>query len=339
MVPFVSIIIPVYNAEKTLTRCLESVLSQTDDDYEVIIVDDGSTDGSLALCRQYEKKVPDLTVLHQENAGVSTARNKGISQASGEYIFFIDADDYIEPVTIALLKEACDTSNSETKYDICFFGYYIEDTSCKELERVSPFPYKGPKDSNTLLRLMQKNLFGLACNKIIRKALLQSSEITFTVGRKVFEDQEFLMKTWEVSGRVFCIDKELYHYVQSASSAMKRCTSNTLESFLKIKNENLISIESFMKNNFIGEKEIDSYLFYCASSEIGQILRLLMSLPDGEVRDGIAKIRDGAIGQAIIENNNELSFKERLFLSIINQGSASIKLKVLKVFCRITGRV
>jgi glycosyltransferase involved in cell wall biosynthesis len=339
MVPFVSIIIPVYNAEKTLTRCVESILSQTDNDYEVIIVDDGSTDGSLALCRQYEKTMPCLTVLHQENAGVSVARNIGISQASGEYIFFIDADDYIEPVTVALLKEACGTSNSETKYDICFFGYYIEDKRCKEVERVSPFPYKGPKNPNTLLRLMQKNLFGLACNKITRRALIQSSEIAFTVGRKVFEDQEFLMKTWEASGMVFCIDKELYHYVQSAGTAMKRSASNTLESFLKIKNENLISIENFMKNNFIGAKEIDSYLFYCASSEIGQILRLLMSLPDGEVRDGITNIRDGAIGQAIMESNNEPSFKERLFLNIINHGSAPIKLKVLKVFCRITGRV
>lgn len=337
MFPFVSIIIPVYNAEKTLSLCINSILSQTDDDYEVVIVDDGSTDGSLSLCRQFEKERPSFTVLHQENAGVSAARNNGVAQASGEYIFFIDADDYIEPGTIAQLKEACSTSNFEKRYDICFFGYIIEEENHKCVKRISPISYRGPKNPQYLLGLMQRNLLGLACNKIIRRELIRSCEISFTIGKKVFEDQEFLMKIWNASSMLVCIDRELYHYVQTIRSTMKRTTSDSLESFLKLKNENLCCIKNFMKINSIEEKEIDSYLFFCSSSEVGQILKLLMSLPNDKVHEEIKKVKDGAIGQIISKYTNKLSIKEKIFLDIINKDSVCIRLKLLKAFCLVTG--
>ena len=92
---FLSIIIPVYNAEKTVGYSIESVLAQKWDDIEIIVVDDGSSDGSLTICKEYEKKDTRIKVIHQENGGPGAARNTGLQNAKGDYISFVDADDYI----------------------------------------------------------------------------------------------------------------------------------------------------------------------------------------------------------------------------------------------------
>ena len=93
----ISVIIPVYNVEKYLSRCIESVLNQTYRNLEIIIVDDGSTDDSLNICRRYEKKDKRIKVIHQDNGGLSSARNKGLMNSTGEYISFVDSDDWLHP--------------------------------------------------------------------------------------------------------------------------------------------------------------------------------------------------------------------------------------------------
>lgn len=93
--PAVSVIIPVYNTEATLQQCVDSILAQTYQDYEILLVDDGSTDGSGKLCDEYSAKHPCIKTIHQQNAGVSAARNKGIENAEGDWIAFVDADDYL----------------------------------------------------------------------------------------------------------------------------------------------------------------------------------------------------------------------------------------------------
>ena len=101
----ISIIVPVYNAEKTLPRCIDSILAQTFTDYELILVDDGSSDGSLSVCSAYAARDSRIRVLHQENAGVSAARNAGLDAAAGKYIMFCDSDDEVEPEWCALLHQ------------------------------------------------------------------------------------------------------------------------------------------------------------------------------------------------------------------------------------------
>ena len=103
----ISIIVPIYNAEEHLDKCVESILEQTEINLEIILVDDGSKDNSFEICKKYEKMDQRVKVIHQENAGVSAARNHGIEIAEGEYIGFVDSDDWIEPVMYQrLLKEA-----------------------------------------------------------------------------------------------------------------------------------------------------------------------------------------------------------------------------------------
>lgn len=92
----ISVIIPVYNCEKYLNKCVDSVLNQTYTNYEIILIDDGSTDRSSEICDKYEKVSKKVKVLHQKNSGVSQARNNGVDIAEGKYICFLDSDDYIE---------------------------------------------------------------------------------------------------------------------------------------------------------------------------------------------------------------------------------------------------
>ena len=96
MTPYISVIIPVYNAEATLKKCVDSVLMQQYADFEVILVDDGSKDGSFQICEEYAREDSRVTVIHKENGGVSSARNAALEIAKGERILFLDADDYLD---------------------------------------------------------------------------------------------------------------------------------------------------------------------------------------------------------------------------------------------------
>ena len=118
--PKVSVIIPVYNVEKYLRECLDSVVNQTLKDIEIICINDGSPDNSLAILEEYAKKDSRIIVISQENSGVSTARNVGIDLAKGDYLYFIDADDYAEPDLLELSYQKA----LSTQCDIVNFGFF-----------------------------------------------------------------------------------------------------------------------------------------------------------------------------------------------------------------------
>ena len=120
--PKVSVIVPVYNAEKYLSECVDSILAQTLRDIEVLLVDDGSTDGSPVLCDNYAKKDPRIKVIHKANGGVSSARNMGLSIASGDYFAFVDSDDIIDKNSYFKLYQVAQTYN--VPLVICS-GYYF----------------------------------------------------------------------------------------------------------------------------------------------------------------------------------------------------------------------
>ena len=109
----ISVIIPVYNVEKYLNACIESVLSQSFNDYEIILVDDGSTDNSGALCDEFAAKYDSISVIHQENKGLGGARNTGIDAAKGSYILFLDSDDTIDPDCLKICYEKAEKHNCD----------------------------------------------------------------------------------------------------------------------------------------------------------------------------------------------------------------------------------
>ena len=123
--PLISIVVPVYNVKQFLTKCLNSIISQTYSNLEIIVVDDGSTDGSATICDDYAKKDKRISVIHKENGGLASARNAGIDVAKGTYIGFVDSDDYIEPYMYekllqAILKYSCNIA-------VCGINYVFDD--------------------------------------------------------------------------------------------------------------------------------------------------------------------------------------------------------------------
>lgn len=163
--PKVSVIIPVYNVEQYLRECLESVVNQTLKDIEIILVDDGSTDSSLEICKEYAKKDNRIKIIEQGNQGAGAARNRGLAEAKGDYVYFLDGDDYIDPKTLEKLYIKITDSYS----DICFCRNNIYDENKKSLENIewstnntiipTIVPFSGNDIQDNLLQICVPNLF------------------------------------------------------------------------------------------------------------------------------------------------------------------------------------
>ncbi len=176
----VSVIIPVYNVEKYLRECVESVLTQTSDDYEIILVDDGSTDNSGIICDEYAKKFECIKVIHKKNKGLGSSRNVGVKAAEGKYILFLDSDDYIEKETVRILINAMSESNP----DICLFGGTVlyEDVEDKRII---------PADTYERKYLPNEIISGDKCIKIDFERNSYITSVCLRIYRRDYFDKHF----------------------------------------------------------------------------------------------------------------------------------------------------
>ncbi|NLL62094.1 MAG: glycosyltransferase [Candidatus Atribacteria bacterium] len=169
--PLISVIVPVYNAEKYLPKCIESIQNQTYRNLEIILVNDGSTDNSLVICYQYSEKDKRVTVITQENRGVSSARNRGLDIATGDYIGFVDSDDYIAPDMYQQLLIAC----LENDADISECGYYTVDESDKVISSSSlKNGIIDGKYESSKAYVLRENTTPLVWNKLYKKKIFNS---------------------------------------------------------------------------------------------------------------------------------------------------------------------
>lgn len=209
-----SVIIPVYCVEDSLDRCIESVLSQHVDDMEVILVDDGSPDQCPAMCDRWAAKDTRVRVIHQENGGLSEARNSGIEIARGEYLTFVDSDDYLETDTLApLLTEMDDADMVE---------YAIRDRLA--------LPDCTYTDINEYWLKGQAYLHTYACNKIYRSVLFE--QVRYPKG-KVFEDAYTLPELLRKARKVKTSSKGFYHYCWNEQGITATATGQQLRQLLE----------------------------------------------------------------------------------------------------------
>lgn len=213
--PFFSIIIPVYNVAPYLRECLDSVLAQTFTDWEAICIDDGSTDGSGAILDEYAARDSRFRIIHQPNAGVSVARNKGLDVAKGEWIWFVDSDDMIKPHALDRFY------NLECKADITYFGmdFLLQDGSVSSFHHVRILPTKLDDESSAIVErfassLMGIDFFGYTVNKFIRRSIIQDNAIRFEPGINCWEDALFFIKVFADSSTFAVISDSLYSYRQ-----------------------------------------------------------------------------------------------------------------------------
>ncbi|MBQ9327070.1 MAG: glycosyltransferase [Solobacterium sp.] len=207
--PEVSVIVPIYNVVDYLPKCIDSILSQTYTDYELILVDDGSTDDSPSLCEFYREKDARIKVIHKPNGGLSDARNEGMKIATGTFLSFIDSDDFVEPE----LLERCVSCFHEMDADMVIFDYYqyYQSTGTKEVIR-NPFSnervYSLAKDPELLIRIANA-----AWNKMYRRSLFLKHGITYPWGC-LYEDLGTTYRLLARADRVAFINEPLYDYLK-----------------------------------------------------------------------------------------------------------------------------
>lgn len=212
--PKISIIVPVYQVERYLDRCVESVLAQTFRDFECILVDDGSTDASGRMCDEYARKYSNFTVIHKENGGLSSARNMAIPRAQGEYLCFLDSDDALHPGALELMLSAMERSGVD------LVSAPLQEFSTDEL----CFPQLGELDMTVMGQedfidhLLPEN-FGricvTACGKLYRREIFDT--IRYPEG-KIYEDLRVYLNVLLKCSRVAVLDEPLYYYYTNPTS-------------------------------------------------------------------------------------------------------------------------
>ena len=269
MNPKVSIIVPIYNAEKTLHRCVNSILNQDYIDFELLLIDDGSKDSSGAICDEYAAKDARVRVIHKENSGVSASRNLALNEAKGEYLQFLDADDWITPNATRLLVESAVLNGCDM---------VISDFYRVIGERLS---HKGSIDEDGVLtreefaNLMMENpadfYYGVLWNKLYSRAIIEKYQLRMDPKISWCEDFMFNLEYIRHCENIFVLQVPIYYYVKTKGSLVSQGMS--LTKTIKTKMMVLEYYTDFYKQVLSEEEyekkrlQIYSYLMDMASDE------------------------------------------------------------------------
>ena len=258
----ISVVVPVYNVEKYLEKCIDSIINQTYRNLEIILVDDGSSDKSPQICDLYAQKDERVKVIHKTNGGLSSARNVGIDCATGEYICFFDSDDFVEIDMIETLSKAI----METDYDLCICGYSV-DTYNKTnalISQKSILPNFSYPSTNCSLDEYEfaLGLCGYAWNKLYRLQFLKENNLKFEEGVSLVEDLLFNERVFANNAKFVFLSYVGYHYIQRERESLgvkyyenyfdlKLRALNAKCSILKIWGIEENKITQFYKNNYV----------------------------------------------------------------------------------------
>jgi glycosyltransferase involved in cell wall biosynthesis len=226
--PKISIIVPVYKVEKYLDRCVQSIVDQTYINWELLLIDDGSPDRSGEMCDEWKKRDNRIRVFHGPNCGVSVARNTGLDEASGEWIMFVDSDDWIAKDCLKICIEAAQKDN----LDIVQFNFAMVDDNVNEQSaQQNCTEVMSRKD------YIEHDVFNVCVwGSILHRTIIENNNLRFPVGIKLGEDQIFMMQVIRHARKVRMIRDELYYYMTNYSSATHNARSSDMVS----------SIQSFM---------------------------------------------------------------------------------------------
>ena len=253
--PLISVVLPIYNVEKVLRRCVDSVLNQTYRNLEVILVDDGSPDGCPAICDEYAANDSRVKVIHKQNAGLGYARNTGIENATGKYICFFDSDDYIEPTT---LEECCALAKRENADLVCY-GHVEETPDGRVLKNRIPMPSKeifvGEEIRQELMPMTLAhcaqtgkdwNLSLSAWCELFSLETIRNNNFRFVSEREIIsEDIYSVLEYYNYCNTVAFIKKPFYHYIANPCSLSKSYRADRYEK-LKVLAEKLYELSAQM---------------------------------------------------------------------------------------------
>jgi glycosyltransferase involved in cell wall biosynthesis len=247
--PKVSVIVPVYNSEEFIHRCIDSILAQTFTNFECILIDDGSTDNSLDICNQYHKTDNRFIVIHQQNSGVSAARNKGLEISRGQYICFIDSDDFAQNNMLEKLFTAISNSNT----DVVVSGYTENNKACTICNE--DFILSDLSTIEIVHYLEMRQAFGLVWNKLFNKTILDTHTIRFPMSIKFGEDMIFNLEYFRHVKTAYISHNNLYNYLHDNQSAVTKDKLTFTECYFRFENvsNRFIQIDNNTKSLFCSE--------------------------------------------------------------------------------------
>lgn len=213
--PIVSVIVPIYNMEKLMRKCLDSILAQTFKDYECLLIDDGSTDGSPAICDEYAAKDSRFLAFHKANGGLSDARNYGLAHAQGEYTIFFDPDDWVEADCLADMYAKA----KETDADMVMCDLYYNDPYRQSYCKQEPISLKAVE---LLKDIVEARIEGFTVNKLIRKSLYIHYELSYPLGMYGCEDQYLMCDLLKHNIKIVYLPKAYYHYMHYGLNTLSR---------------------------------------------------------------------------------------------------------------------
>ena len=313
--PKVSVIVPIYNVEKYLEKCINSLLSQTLEDIQIILVNDGSKDNSGNIAKEYEKNNKDRVIyVEKENGGLSDARNYGLKYATGDFIAFLDSDDYIEKNAYEEMYNKAIEENAD--YVECDFIWEFPN----KIRVDKQYPYKNKKEMLSFVRVV-------AWNKLIKRQLITDNNLEFPKGLR-YEDVEFTYKLIPFINKFAYVDKPFIHYVQREGSIANVQNERTAEIFTVLDNV----IEFYKKNN-IYEEYRDELEYNYARYLLCSSLKRMCKIKDKTIREKLLTESWKRL------NSNFPNWKKNVILKTVNTGKNKYMRTVNKSTYKIYSKI
>ncbi len=322
----ISVVVPVYNVEKYLEKCINSILNQTFKNYELILVDDGSTDKSGKICDDYLKKNSQIKLIHKKNGGLSDARNAGIVIALGEYITFVDSDDYLDSEYLKVMYEMA--INYSADLVMCGSQNVYENKKNNLIKNENIVSEVISKEQAYKKILLQEGTDVSACRKLYKTKIFKENEILYPVG-KLYEDIQIIDKIVENSSKIVITNYIGYYYLQRTGSIMYGGISE--KNFVLI--DAITRLALFIQDNYpnISYAANKRYI-YCNFHILGRaIFDKGFEKECNKIRDNILKYSDEIL------NSNLYSLKEKFATRTLKMGLKPYKC-FWKIYCILRGK-
>lgn len=312
--PLISVVVPVYKAEKYLDSCLESIVSQTHENLEIILVDDGSPDGSGAMCDAWEKRDARIRVIHKENGGAASARNAGINLATGEYIGFVDSDDMIHRETYRCMLQAL--SESGGKVAACKLQVVWDDTLPRWNAPLEPYKTQVLNATQTVDEICAFRMGTSFCRRLFHASVFE--ELRFPEG-DINEEYPLLIPIAVKGEGTVSLDQVFYYYRKHSDSVTG--TVHASMRTMRIVATNLELMKQQLQEYELGQ--VKNFPFFVAQNALFMLLSILKNhkVIEGELKElyarylAMAKANKGAFFKT-----KESSFKNKILYLLIITG-------------------
>lgn len=327
----ISVIVPVYNAGTALNRCISSITSQSLKDFELILVNDGSSDNSGDICRTFAAADNRIKYIEKENGGAATARNLGMDTAKGKYICFVDGDDYVDSDMLEFFYDTAKKNGA----DIVQCGYIMENGSSVSVISAADGVVVGSEINTRIVELKSKNLIDSPCNKAYRRDFLVNSGVRMPE-HEAFEDTDFNLRLLTFSPKLVICNKCFYHYVLHMGSVTRKYNPDKLE-IMKRRAALLKSVTD----------GVDEYCdFYFVKSVFSAVIDMFLSCDKKEIKAAVRRecLSDGFYAAA--KNARAEGMGARVIISVARSRNAAViytavhafyllKYKLQKLFLKV----